>query len=391
MSSNKYLSAFFTSAAALGGLYLLDRFLGGQTRVNPRRFIHKKYFDEFTEDEKRDIARRYTVYNESINSIATQMSASNPVIQKILEDQGCEIRGRLESVILARKTVLTDAQKAEITRLFEMSPNIPFISEQTQLPRMVVTNFLVETGLHHIQRHQELSDDDKEKLIAAKKEANAKGERLSLNKIGTKLGLMHKDVAQLVVLRLFAENGLNRPQDSSSSLTNDQMRQILSYFKDGEQNVPLEHIVEVVGVSVGVLNAFLFYNNIIPRAAGSFRKRELDEGEKDLIISSFREGKTAREISLDINISEPVVNRFINEYRASEGLTTSRKTEVGNMLRSRLVPRDTEVVRLIMSNREMNPPTSYEKIAKMLRDEKGLSITAPTVRAIHLEEISKHK
>ena len=392
MSSNKYLSAFFTSAAALGGLYLLDRFLGGQTRENPRKYIHSKTFDEFTEDEKVDIAKRYVVNKESAASIARQESANDATIQRILEDQGCELRDKKKATILANKKVLTEDQEAEIIRQFEVSPNIKHISKELLLPSKIVTRFLIEKGLHSIQRDQELSDDDKEKLIAAKKAANAQNERLPLKNIGTKLRLTHKEVAPFGVLRLFAENGLNRPQDMTrTSLTEDQKRQILSYFKDGDQKVTLDQIMEDVDVSINVLRNFLFYNNIIPRVGGSFNKRELDESEKDFIISSYRDGKTAQEISLDINISEAVVNRFINEYRASQGLTTSRKTEVGNILRPRLVNRDPDVVLIIMDERDKHPPMSYEKIAKMLRDEKGVFITTTTVREIHLEELSKHK
>jgi len=392
MSSNKYLSAFFTSAAALGGLYLLDRFLGGQTRENPRRYIHLKTFDEFTEKEKVGIAKRYVVNKESAGSIARQESAGQETIRRILEDQGCEIRDNTESTILAHKKVLTEDQEAEITRLFNISPNIKVISERVQLSPHVIKKFLVEAGLAHVQRHQELSDDDKEKLIAAKKAANAKDERLPLKNIGIKLRLTHKDVAPFGVLRLFAENGLNRPQDmTKTSLTEDQKRQILSYFKDGDQKVTLDHIMENVGVTIAVLRNFLLHNNIVSRDAGSFGKRELDQGEKDFIISSYREGKTALEISLDINISEAVINRFINEYRASQGLTTARSIESKRGLHDRLVTRDPDMVRFIMENRDKTPPTTYNEIASMLRDEKGLPISSGTVRNIHLEELSKHK
>jgi len=392
MSSNKYLSAFFTSAAALGGLYLLDRFLGGQTRGNPRRYKDSKTFDEFTDEEKVDIAKRYVVNKESANSIARQESTTNAIIQRILEDQGCELRDNKDAVSLATKKLLTEDQEAEITRLFGLSPNIAEISENLQLTRHIVTRFLVEAGLHHMQRSQELSDDDKEKLIMAKKAANAQNVRLPLKDIGTKLRLTHKDVAQIVVLRLFAENGLNRPQDiTRTSLTEDQKRQILSYFKDGDQKVTLDQIIEDVGTEKTVLRSFLYYNNIIPKSSGSFHKRELDEGERDLMISLLEEGKTNKEIALELGISENLTAKFVEEYREQQGRTTSRLSESKRGLHDRLVTRDPDVVLMIMDERDKHPPTSYKEISSKLRDEKGLSISWEIVRAIHLEELSKYK
>jgi len=392
MSSNKYLSAFFTSAAALGGLYLLDRFLGGQTRGNPRRYIHSKTFDEFTDEEKVDIAKRYVVNKESATSIARQESTTNAIIQRILEDQGCEIRDTTDAVILAHKKVLTEDQEAEIIRLFNISPNITKISEKVQLSHHVIKKFLVEAGLHHMQRQQELSDDDKEKLIAAKKAANAQNERLPLKNIGTKLRLTHKEVAPFGVLRLFAENGLNRPQDMTrTSLTEDQKRQILSYFKDGDQKVTLDQIIEDVGTEKIVLRSFLFYNNIVPKSPTSFLKRELDEYERDLMISLLEEGKTNTEIALELGMSTTLTTKFIDEYREQQGRTTSRLSESQRGLRDRLVTRGPDVVRIIMDERGKSPPTSYKKIASKLREEKGLSIKFETVRAIHREELSKNK
>ncbi len=389
MSSNKYLSAFLTSAAALGGLYLLNRLLGDKARANPSIYSHVKTFDEFNNEEKLDIAKRYDLNKEPINSIARLESTTPATIRRILENQGCEIRERKDAHLLATKKELKDAQKADVIRLFEIHQNIPLISEQLQIPRAIVTKFLVEKGLHEIKKAQELSDDDKEKLIAAKKEANAKGERLALYKIGTKLGLTHKDVEAIVVVRLFAENNLNRPEDLSSSLTEEQEQKILSYFTSGVQEVTLEHIMKDVGVSVGVLRNFLLYNNIIPREAGSFNKQELEQWEKDLIIRLLEEGKTSQEIYLQLKTSEYTANKFIDEYRAQQGRTTSRKSEIKKKMRDRLVTRDPDVVLFIMSERNKTPPTSYETIARKLREEKNLTITGAVVRSIYHEEMTK--
>ena len=396
MSSNKYLSAFFTSAAALGGLYLLDRFLGGEARANPKLYTHKKHLEEFTKEEKETIAKRYKDDKQSAASLAKEFNTLERSIRTILEEQGCDIRDKATAHALARKIELTDEQKKVIRDRWREDdaghlPTIRSLAEAVGLTYYLVSTFLIEEGLYKKRVEQELSDEDKEKLVKAKEAANRDGRTLNFRKLGKDLKLDHKDVEPQVLLRFFAERGLNRYWDYTSSFSVDQQERILSYFEGGEQTHSLKDIADIERVARGPLQQFLYSHNIIPKASSSFIKVELDEEQKALMISLLEEGKTNKEIAGIMGISAPVIGTLIEEYRASQGRIGARLQESHIGLRPRLVTRDPNIVAFVMAERAKTPPTSYQKISARLKDEKGVSLSWGTARYIHLEELSKRK
>ena len=397
MSSNKYLSAFLTSAAALGGLYLLDRFLGGETRANPKRYQHRKVFDEFTKEEKEDIARKYKNDNQSLSSLSKEFKATPYTIRQILEDQECELRDKATATVLAKKIELTDEQKESILTQWEdetTRPSLQALAQATGMHVSIITNFLVEDGLHEIKtRDKELTEKDKEKLVKAKEAANREGRKLMFGKLGKELKLDHKDVSVKALLRFFAERGLNIYGDFTTTLSVEQQERILSYFEGGEQTISITEIAEREGLNLTAIRFFLYSHNIIPERASTFLKVELQESQKDLIIKLMKEKRTNEDIAAEMGLSPARVHSFIKEYRASQGRTGSRRLESMHAIRDRLELRDPESVQLIMDERDKTPPTPYRDIVDKLRNEKGVSsrYSASTVRAIHLEELSKRK
>lgn len=395
MASNKHLGLFFTSAAAVGGLYLLYRSFSGEARANPRRYSHRKSFDAFSHEEKKELARRYKEDMKSIVALAKEFGTTAIITRQVLEDQGCEIRDSITAGILANKIVLDDAEKEYIKAQWKdrhrTHATMQSLAEEIGVSTTFITSFLVEEGLHEIKKEKELTDEDKRILVAAKKEANREDRALPLKSIGKDLNLDHKDVDAVVVLRFFAERGLNRPSDYSGNIPRDQQTRILSYFKDGEQNNSLIEISALEKIKPNRLRSFLFYNNIIPRAAGSFLKIELDASQKDSIARLLKEGKTNKEISEYTGLRLSIISPFIRELRATQGRTGSRVFESLSAIRGRLVTRDPSVISLIMTERAKTTPTPYEKIADLLNKEKGVKMSWSTVRKIHLEELSKLK
>lgn len=403
MASNKHLGLFFTSAAAVSGLYLLYRKFSDDARANPKQYTHRKSsvythrktFYEFTPAEKENIARKYTEDNQSVDSLAKEFGTTFLTLRRILEDQKCDIRDHATAVALRR--ILTDEQKESIRARWKDDighPTLKSLSDATGVHVRVITKFLVEEGLYEVKtKETELTDEDKRKLVAAKEAANRDGKKLILWKLGKELNLDHRDVGDSVLLRFFAERGLNRDRDYTGTLDVDQQDRILSYFKGGEQTVSLTDICEREGVERTQLRNFLFSQNIIPKKSSAFLKVELDEGQKALMISLLEKGKTNREIAEIMGLSVKIITPLIAEYRASQGRTVSRSSESRLALRDRLELRNQDIVDFIMAERDKTPPTSYDKIVEKLRTEKGISsgYRYGTVRRIHLQELSKRK
>jgi hypothetical protein len=274
----------------------------------------------------------------------------------------------------------------------ESRATIAEICDATNLKRGPIKRILKEHAGYKKKEREELSEDDKKKLLQGKiKERNGTGETLLLTGVHKQLGLSRLP-SDTVILRLFAQYGLNNPLDYGGGLNYDQQVEILSHFNP-EQTLTIEQIAEKVGTTVGKVKVFLFYNNIIPREKSSFLERPLTEAERAEVIRLYEDGKTNKQIVAMTSISLFRVNTFIKEYREARGLTKSRSSESKLNLHHGLTTRYPLVIQKIMAARSQNPPLSFQKIAEELNKEmpkeegfEHFSIGYSTVYRIYLEQ-----
>jgi len=394
VSQSKYLSAFLTSAMALGGLYILDRFFSTKDRVNPAR----RYQDtrDFTETEKLDISRKY-VQGQASTSLAEEYSTYVENIQRILQETGTPLRDKKEALRLGKLIQIPEHIQIKIKEMYQTEdengkkPMIKtLVAAFPGYSPEVITRFLVEEKLYEKPRTQELSADDVEKLLAAKRAANASNAPLSLNNIGQTLNLIHSNVAPQVVLRLFAAHGLNRPFDYVGRLTADERNAVMRYFPNRIQTASIREISEATGIPEGSISNYISYHNLVPTPTSEYHVKDLTQDEVNLIIDYYENGYNTQQIIKQTGIYRKRVNDVINQHRALKGEHTSRLSDVQLRKHHLLITRHPDIIQYIVTSRQQIPALSYYSIADNLMTEmrkrvgfEDFMISAETVRSVY--------
>lgn len=387
-------------ASIVGGVYFVQKLIGREFRQNPKKYEGSETYDSFSDADKKEIVRKY-LSGESVRTLMADYSCTNTTIYRVLQDADVELRSLKESVSLAVGKEIPEDIKKELTRIYSapgQPPQLSIVAESLGLTQHVVRKYLEEQDLWDVKRSQGLSDTDKDLILAAVAEAEKRKTSFKMGKdIGTVLGLENKTVEPVVILRFLAEKGKNDASRYKGSLTPDQQRFILSQFplnEDGSrtQLLGIKDIADTLHEPDNKIAYFLYYNNIVPEASGSRRKQDLSEAQKQAIINLLEQGLTNRDICSQIDASAVRIHTFIKAYRESKGLKTSRKSESGLGMRTRLRTRSPEIIKYILEARKGADPTSYKEIAEelieLMRKKEGyedFTISSFTVRTIHLE------
>jgi DNA-binding NarL/FixJ family response regulator len=131
----------------------------------------------------------------------------------------------------------------------------------------------------------------------------------------------------------------------------------------------------------------------MPRENSTFHEKPLTEEERAEVIRLYEGRMTNKQIAESTSIPRKRIAAFIKEYRESQGLKKSRRSESKRTIRLGLKTRHPLVIEKIMEARSQNPPLSFQKIADKLNEEmpkeKGFehfSISLGVVRDIYLEQ-----